>query len=183
MSVEGIGFKPYVAVCNALNIPWVLRTDNDIFAKPTNAPTIDYFAGVSRIMGILEQINRNDDLVKYWNAHSANNEWKHKGKIPDEARALNAYIAENASKAGLFLSDNDLENDLANSPLRESLFKHYNKGDLPSLIASMKTKKAENMFDFLAQNHENLKVLSGDIVAAPLVALKQIVVERTHPTS
>lgn len=33
LSVEGVGFKPYVAICNALNISWVLRTDNDIFSK------------------------------------------------------------------------------------------------------------------------------------------------------
>ncbi len=38
LSVEGIGFKPYVAICNALNIPCVLRTDNDIFSKPKNSP-------------------------------------------------------------------------------------------------------------------------------------------------
>ena len=34
LSVEGVGFKPYIAVCNALNISWVMRTDNDVFAKP-----------------------------------------------------------------------------------------------------------------------------------------------------
>ena len=63
LSVEGIGFKPYVAVCNALNIPWTLRTDNDIFAKPTNNPTKQYYAGISRIMGILKDIGLTSNLV------------------------------------------------------------------------------------------------------------------------
>ena len=45
ISVEGIGFKPYVAVCNALNIPWVLRTDNDIFPKPTNHNSLSCLSG------------------------------------------------------------------------------------------------------------------------------------------
>lgn len=183
LSVEGIGFKPYVAVCNALNIPWVLRTDNDIFAKPTNALTVDYYAGVSRIMGILEQIDSDAELVKYWNEHSTENEWQHRGEISDKARALNAYIAENAEKAGLFLSSIDLESDLANGPLQSSLLNYYGTTELPSLIAGMKSKKAENMFNFLTQNHEDLKVLNGDKIAAPLVALKRIVGERTHPTS
>lgn len=183
LSVEGIGFKPYVAICNALNIPWVLRTDNDIFGKPTNAPTLDYFAGVSRIMGILSQINSDNDLVKYWNEHSADNEWTHGNETPDKARALNIYIAENAQKAGLFLSDIDLESDLANGPLQESLLKYYEKTSLQGLIASMKYKKAENMYSFLSQSHKDLAVLNGTKVAAPLVLLAQIVAERIHPTS
>ena len=37
LSVEGIGFKPYIAVCNALNIPWVLRT-MIFFLNPQNLP-------------------------------------------------------------------------------------------------------------------------------------------------
>lgn len=183
LSVEGIGFKPYVAVCNALDIPWVLRTDNDIFAKPTNAPTVDFYAGISRIMGILEQIDSDADLVKYWNKHSSENEWQHKGEVSDKAMALNTYIAENAEKVGLFLSSVDLENDLANGPLQDSLLKYYNKTELSNLTIAMKSKKAENMFDFLMHNHEDLKVLNGDKIADPLVELKRVVGERTHPAS
>lgn len=33
ISVNGIGFKPYIKICLALDIPFVLRTDNDIFSK------------------------------------------------------------------------------------------------------------------------------------------------------
>ncbi|MBR6921141.1 MAG: AAA family ATPase, partial [Clostridia bacterium] len=50
LSVEGIGFKPYIALCNALNLPWVLRTDNDIFQKSENKSTRKYYAGISRII-------------------------------------------------------------------------------------------------------------------------------------
>ena len=70
LSVEGVGFKPYIAVCDALNIPWVMRTDNDIFAKPNKQPTKNYYAGVSRVMGILSQIKDVDNkLLQYWEDH------------------------------------------------------------------------------------------------------------------
>lgn len=183
LSVEGIGFKPYVAVCNALNIPWVLRTDNDIFAKPTNTPTTDYYAGIPRIMGILKQVGSDAGLVAYWDEHSDENEWQHKGEIPEKATALNTYITENAAKVGLFLSEIDLENDLADGPLRDKLLEYYDKTETASLVTAMKSKKAENMFSFLSQNHQCLKVLCEDKIAAPIKALKQIIGERTHPVS
>lgn len=31
--VDGVGFKPYIKICRALDIPFAMRTDNDIFEK------------------------------------------------------------------------------------------------------------------------------------------------------
>ncbi len=182
LSVEGIGFKPYIAVCNTLNIPWVLRTDNDIFSKPTKSPTMHYFAGVSRIMGILELITDQDNsLLQYWLNHEAENEWQYGIKAPTVANDLNAYIKEQAESFGMFLADIDLENDLANSPLQQELFQYYGKKKVDTLVKAMQTKKAENMLDFLTQHHSALKTLDGDKIAEPLKTLKQAVEERTHP--
>lgn len=95
LSVEGVGFKPYIAVCNALNISWVMRTDNDVFAKPNKKPTKNYYAGISRVMGILTQFKDEDnELIKYWNEHDNENEWEYKKKPPKEAIDLNTYIRE-----------------------------------------------------------------------------------------
>lgn len=182
LSVEGIGFKPYVAICNALNIPWVLRTDNDIFSKPKKAPTKYYYAGVSRIMGILDDINSdNTELQRYWREHETENEWPHGTKAPTVANKLNTYIQENVVAFGLFLANTDLERDLANGPLQEILMKYYGKRSVNTLVKAMQTKKAENMLDFLTDYHADLKKLSEDNIAKPLIALKQAVEERIRP--
>jgi len=182
LSVEGIGFKPYIAICNALNIPWVLRTDNDIFSKPTKSPTIHYYAGISRIMGILEQIACQDEpLLQYWSSHKVENEWQYGTKAPIVAKDLNTYIKEQAEPFGMFLSDIDLENDLANSPLQGELFQYYGKKKVDALVKTMQTKKAENMLGFLTEYHTTLGALAGDKIAKPLMILKQAVEERIHP--
>lgn len=182
LSVEGIGFKPYVAVCNALNIPWVLRTDNDIFTKPKSRPTKKYYAGVSRVMGILELWKDNtDELVKYWAEHENDNEWPPNDEIPDKAKALNTYIKNQATQYNIYLSDIDLESDLADSPLRATLSSYYNGQTADALVKAMKARKAENMFGFLDSSSDSLVVLKDTPIAAPLKKLKQLVEERTLP--
>lgn len=185
IAVEGVGFKPYVAVCNALNIPWVLRTDNDVFAKPTMKPTKNYYAGITRIMGILEDIfaGTNNSLYDYWNQHKSQNEWTYKATLPATATALNSYVRTQAVSYGLYVSDVDLETDLANSPLKTTLLTHYNKRTVNTLVKAMQTKKAENMMHFLSQNHSSLSCLSGDNIVLPLNDLKGKVEERIHPAN
>lgn len=168
LSVEGIGFKPYVAICNALNIPWVLRTDNDIFSKPTKSPTKHYYAGISRIIGILGHIvNQDNPLLEYWSNHKNENEWEYESEIPTTANELNAYIREKAESYGMFLSKNDLETDLANSSLQQELFQHYGRKKVNTLVQAMQTRKAENMLDFLEKHHATLGALAGDDIAKP----------------
>ena len=185
LSVEGIGFKPYVAVCNALNIPWTLRTDNDIFAKPTKKPTKQYYAGISRIMGILKDIysGADNDLCDYWNQHENENEWTYKTDPPTIATDLNSYIRTQAVTYGLYVSDVDLETDLANSHLKGALQTHYNKRTVNTLVKVMQTKKAENMMHFLSENHDVLSCLANDNIVLPLSNLKIKVEERIHPTN
>lgn len=185
LSVEGIGFKPYVAVCNALNIPWVLRTDNDIFPKPTNNPTKHYYAGISRVMGILKDIydGTNNSLCDYWNQHLSENEWDYQTDPPTIATALNSYVRTQAVSYGLYVSDIDLETDLANSPLQSTLLTHYSKRTVGTLVKAMQTKKAENMMHFLSKNHNSLSCLSGNNIVLPLNDLKGKVEERIHPAN
>lgn len=183
LSIEGIGFKPYVAVCNALNIPWVLRTDNDVFSIPRSRPPKMHYAGISRAMGILELwkgfTNR---LVKYWIEHKDINEWLAKSNIPEASKALNAYIRSQLTEYNIYLSDIDLENDLANSPLRTTLLSYYKKRATSTLVKAMAEKKGENMFAFLDSCRDSLTVLNEDPIAVPLKKLKQLIEERTHPS-
>lgn len=153
LAVEGVGFKPYVAICEALKIPWVLRTDNDIFSKPTKNPESDYYAGISRIAGILSQTqNENEEINLYWKQHEAENEWIH-GKNPTkEANDLNNNFRIQATNYGLYLSEVDLETDLAKSSLYDDLKKHYNKRKCSTLVKAMQKHKAQNMMRFLIKN-------------------------------
>lgn len=182
LSVEGVGFKPYIAVCDALNIPWVMRTDNDVFAKPSKKPEKKYYAGVSRIMGILSQIeNADNELIQYWAEHNKENEWAYKTKPTTQAIGLNKYIRENITSYGIYLSNVDLETDLAQSSLYAILKKYYGKRTESSLVKAMQKYKAKNMMNFLSEKHSELGILSEDDISKPLISLKNSVEERIHP--
>lgn len=182
LSVEGVGFKPYIAVCDALNIPWVMRTDNDVFAKPSKKPEKKYYAGVSRIMGILSQIeNADNELIQYWAEHNKENEWAYKTKPTTQAIGLNKYIRENIISYGIYLSNVDLETDLAQSSLYAILKKYYGKRTESSLVKAMQKYKAKNMMNFLSEKHSELGILSEDDISKPLISLKNSVEERIHP--
>ena len=182
LSVEGVGFKPYIAVCDALNIPWVMRTDNDVFAKPSKKPEKNYYAGVSRIMGILSQIeNADNELIQYWAEHNKENEWAYKTKPTTQAIGLNKYIRENITSYGIYLSNVDLETDLAQSSLYAILKKYYGKRTESSLVKAMQKYKAKNMMNFLSEKHSELGILSEDDISKPLISLKNSVGERIHP--
>lgn len=183
LSVEGIGFKPYIAVCDALNIPWVLRTDNDIFKIPKSGKL--HYAGISRVIGIAEICNENtNDLMKYWEEHSSENEWSidnaNPKRVLDKAKTLNKYIRNQVKPYGLFLSDIDLENDLANSAISNDLKKYYEISDTNELVKAMQNRKAENILDFLAENHSKLLLLKEDEICDPLNALILKVEEKTR---
>ena len=176
LSVEGVGFKPYIAVCDALNIPWVMRTDNDVFAKPSKKPEKNYYAGVSRIMGILSQIeNADNELIQYWAEHNKENEWAYKTKPTTQAIGLNKYIRENITSYGIYLSNVDLETDLAQSSLYAILKKYYGKRTESSLVKAMQKYKAKNMMNFLSEKHSELGILSEDDISKPLISLKNSV--------
>ena len=182
LSVEGVGFKPYIAVCDALNIPWVMITDNDVFAKPSKKPEKNYYAGVSRIMGILSQIeNADNELIQYWAEHNKENEWAYKTKPTTQAIGLNKYIRENITSYGIYLSNVDLETDLAQSSLYAILKKYYGKRTESSLVKAMQKYKAKNMMNFLSEKHSELGILSEDDISKPLISLKNSVEERIHP--
>ena len=185
LSVEGIGFKPYVAVCDALNIPWVLRTDNDIYKIPRSKPGKSHYAGISRIIGIAEICSENtDDLLQYWEDHSSENEWfidaVNPESVPEIAKKLNEYIRTQVKQYGLFLSDIDLENDLANSAISGDLKDYYDISDINNLVKAMKNRKAENMLEFLSEKHSKLSLLKEDRICDPLNALILKVEEKTR---
>ena len=150
-------------------------------ATVMNTPK-NYYAGISRVMGILTQFKDEDnELIKYWNEHDNENEWEYKKKPPKEAIDLNTYIREEITQYGIYLSMFDLETDLAKSSIKNILKEYYGKKRENSLIKAMQTHKAKNMMDFLSEKRSELGVLREDDISKPLIALRSSVEERIHP--
>ena len=80
-------------------------------------------------MGILQEIfaGTTNSLCEYWDQHQSENEWTYQSEPPANATVLNSYVRSQAVSYGLFVSKVDLETDLANSPLKNTLLTHYNK--------------------------------------------------------
>lgn len=175
-SVEGVGFKPYVAIYNALNIPWVLRTDNDIFK--VKGQEMYHLAGISRALGIVNDCNLNYKLplgvgpaFNYFNTQFP----------PATVKAASDIFRYSISSVGIFLSDVDLENDLVNSKLISSLSNYYGSNDASEIVYRMQRRKAENMLDYIQSNFHDLSILRNDKIVYPLFDLINKVKSKVHP--
>jgi len=179
ISVNGVGFKPYIKICLALGIPYVVRTDNDIFTKTVKVSDTDkeernFQAGVSRIMGIYEELLKNEDnqgLIDYWSSNKQDNEWIKGSEPTKEAFSLLTTISQSVEDDNIFLSTEDLESDLANSELYTFLARFYNTRTINTTVKKMQTAKAENMLKFLKEYHHELNCLASDKVLKPLLKI------------
>ena len=183
ISVNGVGFKPYIKVCLALGIPFVMRTDNDIFTKTKKVSDskqieLSYQAGVSRVMGIFEELLDGEEtklLIDYWKGNKEDNEWAVKEKqVPDKAKQILRYLSQEIEKYNIFLSRVDLENDLVDSRLISSLKSYYNTRTKQSTVKKMQKAKAENMLNFLSDHYKNLDCLKDDFIAEPLKRIESL---------
>lgn len=170
LAVEGVGFKPYIHLLDELSIPWVLRTDNDVFSKNNES----YYAGISRALGILEEFGEafdGDSYIETWSST----------RIPDAAKQKNKMICKKLQDKNIYLSNEDLENDLARSPIGKDLKEYYKVRRVNQVVKKMQQRKAENMFQFLSERQKCLKKLNQSDIVAPLRKLREMVQERMHP--
>lgn len=181
ISVNGVGFKPYIKICLALDIPFVLRTDNDIFSKKKKIEgenvEVSFQGGISRIMGIYTELLQREDnisLIMYWKEHKLENEWEKNKTRPQGAIHLAKHIISKAEKNNMFLSEIDLENDLVNSDLFSFLKNFYNTRTEASTVKKMQKAKAENMLGFLKSHMSDLNCLTDDKISEPLKQIKKI---------
>lgn len=185
ISVDGIGFKPYIKICRALCVPFTMRTDDDIFTKTKKGEELNYFAGISRVMGIYKELisinPKTDQLINYWKKNKNKNEWLEEAESPKESISLNNYIRRQLDKFNIFLSINNLEEDLVDSDLRSSLSDFYGETDREELVLIMQTRKAENMLDYLEKCEKDLAVLNEDNIAAPLKRIVSLIKSEVHP--
>ncbi|ANQ65715.1 ATP-dependent nuclease [Staphylococcus equorum] len=181
ITVDGVGFKPYIKICLALDIPFVLRTDNDTFnkTKKENYENIEisYQAGISRVMGIYKELlltDSNQDLINFWEENKKKNEWIKSNKRPQSATDFADDIIKKVEHDNIYLSQIDLEYDLVNSNLFNSLQKFYNTKNKKQTVDKMQKAKAENMLGFLKNNFDELGYLKDDRISNPLKKIESL---------
>lgn len=170
ISVDGIGFKPYIDIFSKLNIPVVLRTDNDIFQVQNSD---EYrLAGVERLLDLYNFLQT--DKTKLVNTVFERS--KDKSYLESDAikEKINKHM-QHLNTWGFYLADKDFETDLYNSNLSERLKKHYKEANSEKLVNKMKEHKGINIYNFLEENKDILKDFKNETLLAPLHRCKEIV--------
>ncbi|MHC8470008.1 ATP-dependent nuclease [Plesiomonas shigelloides] len=126
LSVDGVAFQVYKRVLDALEIPWAMRTDNDIsnisLGPHGNQVVHRHVAGINRALSLAGMPSQAHRAVPYNHAAClADGNWQ----------AVSAAVAS----FGIYLSKIDLENDIAI--------------ELPTLLAGFKGKTLEQAIDYL----------------------------------
>lgn len=171
--VDGIGFKPYISLFKSLMIPFVIRTDNDIF-QIQNKKTFR-LAGIQRAIDLYTSSgNTNPDLDQAI--------LDIKDSLSDLSMPISQEIIKKSGdliklleKTNIFLSDKDLENDLYKA-IPDIVSKYFeNKLSEDEIIKKMQSQKAGFMFNFLQTSSSELGKLSNSVLAKPLILCKNIV--------
>jgi len=172
LAVEGVGFKGYIEVCKSLNIPFVIRTDNDIFQK--NGTNEYYFAGVTRALELLKVMDsQSKDIFAFFEKNKKLNSWSGARNPAQESLIFNKQIADMLSDRNIYLSMHDLETDLARSEIGDELKAEYSTTEIDELVKKMQFRKGENMFHFLSRttNLVALAKLKDNKISAPYYKL------------
>ena len=159
ISVDGISFKIYAAILDALEIPWVMRTDNDVSKLKDKEKW--HYAGINRCLDIagIEKFEHSDKKISSQDT-LANGDWQ---RVSDEV-----------NRSGIYLSKIDLETDLVEE-LGASILDALDKKNNQSAIEYLQKKKAIRMRILLKKIKNDLDKLSmGDLVK-PLHHLVKIV--------
>jgi putative ATP-dependent endonuclease of OLD family len=174
LSVEGVGFKVYIQILNALKIRWILRTDYDI-SKIPHQDNKYQFAGIKRCLAIYKEFfndsNPFNELINLKEPLLSNFE----GDLPpqtnvDAAKEFEKFLID----YNMFLSYKDLENDLLFSEIKPYLIEFFEIADEQKIIAGMQKNKATFMYLFLKSHSDKLLVLQNNQIILPLKRCKEI---------
>lgn len=167
IAVNGVGFLRYVEICRKLNVPFAMRTDNDILHDENNGKS--RFAGVLRGVRVAEGLDASGENFNRLKVLEPELSW-----MSSESNTSSISASEEAVRIlesyGVFLASVDLETDLVESSIYDSLRAHYGIEDKKKLISAMQRRKAENMFEFLLSNPD-LSVLRTESLSSPLLHL------------
>jgi putative ATP-dependent endonuclease of OLD family len=175
LPVNGVGFEPYIAICEALNIPWVMRTDNDIIKL--KAQNNYYYSGIKRILNLIETFSfTSPETEKAKEIYNLNF-----SKTSSDRKKIDPGILTTFENLGFYLSIEGLEEDIYSSPLKTILEHFYNTQNTEDTLKEMKERKAENMFTFVNEEKSDFSLMASTPLLKPLQALLKKVDQRTHP--
>lgn len=175
MSVDGVGFSTYIKILNAMNIKWILRTDNDI-VKIANKDKYRY-AGIERGISYLDlqTIDQADKLVIDQNKELIH-DLADKEQIPAKISLAASRLIAILEKYNILIAKQGLEEDLYNSPIKQNLINHYgNALTADDIICKMKEHKAVNMYAFLKKHKTCLTLLEEDEICLPIRKAKEYI--------
>ncbi|CCW31796.1 SMC domain-containing protein [Xenorhabdus nematophila F1] len=158
LSVDGIAFNIYVEIMNTLEIPWVMRTDNDI--SKIRDQNQWQFAGINRCLKLVgcEAFLHSDRKIEPQETVD-NGNWED--------------VSERINSKGIFLSKIDLESDLV-SELSAEILTVLNKRSEADAVEYLQKKKALHMRELLKDIKHKLYQLDTGELAKPLHKLVEI---------
>lgn len=162
VSVDGIGFEPYAGLLSRLGIPMSMRTDNDIIKIPRKDKY--RMAGFQRALKVARilQPEREPPMRDIEKKLTGFRSREPSAEALEAASCLRRWL----KKSSIFLSDEDLEQDVVQAFDEEA---HKIFGEDP--VEAMRKKKATNMFKFV-KNLEDVSLGAEDSpLLAPLVDL------------
>jgi len=155
LPVDGVQFQVYVNVLNAMEIPWVLRTDNDVSKITVEEVELRNLAGINRCLDLLGfQKHSHADITTTAQSLVQSGYWQN--------------ISNQINPHNTFLSKVDLEDDLAGE-MPAQLLTYTGKTNAADAIKYMAGKKAIRMRGFLKAHKSELNTLSGGELAKPLL--------------
>ncbi|CAI1555777.1 ATP-dependent nuclease [Serratia entomophila] len=157
VSVDGISFKIYVAILDALEIPWVMRTDNDI----SKVKDKWQYAGINRCLSVagMDKFEHSDTQITPMDTLT-NGDWQ--------------TVSNKINEFGIFLSKIDLESDLVEE-LSASILSILVKKDNQSAIEYLQKKKALRMRTLLIKIQRDLHNLNSGVLVKPLYHLEKMI--------
>ena len=168
LPVNGIDFIPYSKIFSSLEVPFFVRTDFDVVKTRASKYR---FAGFERALKVVTEIyqEKKEDkevLEKIKNLCALRMDRSEESESHCEQIKQYRKIFE---KYYIYLAENDLEWDMINSPLHQSLSDFYNTQDKEELYKKMTKRKGDYMFAYLAKNNKHLSVLKDNSIAKPLI--------------
>ncbi|MBW7882761.1 MAG: AAA family ATPase [Caldilineaceae bacterium] len=173
--VDGVGFLPYVNLLKALEIRFVVRTDNDIFKVPRS----DQYrlAGVQRAIDICKYIQiESPDFTRLLGFEVKLHRFDHDPPPIEVTQIAEEFIAA-VEKHDIFVAKRDLEHDLYDA-LNSAISDYLGTTEPDETIQLMKKRKATFMFEFLKDRGTLLKQLVEHSLTKPLLRCVQIVKEQ-----
>lgn len=160
LPVVGVQFKVYIKVLDAMEIPWVLRTDNDVSKITVQGVELRNLAGCNRCLDILGLPKYNHTDVNTTAQSLVQN-----GTWTQVSAQLNPHST--------YLSKVDLEHDLADE-MSIQLLAFTRKANVADAIEYMAKKKAIKIRAFLKVHRNGLNALRNGELAKPLLRSLEI---------